>query len=107
MLIKEVAFSVEEIGKHDYLNAPEIVEYICYTFEEKYNYDLLTKLRQSTYPCIIKFQVQDSNIGHLGIVLNYLYHKYYNMELSIHCNTCFDANGTTIPMEAIMKIEYI
>lgn len=107
MLIKDVAFSAEEIGNHDYLDAPEIVEDICFTFEEKYNYDLLTKFKQSTYPCIIKFQVQESNIRHLGIVLNFLYHKHQNMELSIHCNTCFDANGTTIPKEAIMKIEYI
>ncbi|MCC0567096.1 hypothetical protein [Brevibacillus borstelensis] len=107
MLIRNVAFSANEIGNHDYLAAPEIIEDICDTFAETYGFDLIQSYKNSTKPCIVKFQVKEANQKHLGIVVNYLYHRFHKMELSLHCNTCFDGGGQKIPQEAILKIEVV
>ncbi|AWI03207.1 hypothetical protein [Clostridium drakei] len=40
MVVKDAAFSSEEIGNHDYLKIPEIVEDICVCFEKIYGINL-------------------------------------------------------------------
>ena len=59
MLVKEIAFVTDEVRNHDYLDAPEIVEDICFTFSDKYNFDLLRIFKSNTYPCIVKFIFQE------------------------------------------------
>lgn len=107
MLIREVAFNSNEIKNHDYLDVPEIIEDICNPFFEKYEFDLLDRFRQATTPCIIKFKTAFSDEEHLGIVINFLYHKHRNIELNMDCNTCFDGEGKIVPFESILKIEYL
>ncbi|QQP11348.1 hypothetical protein FJQ98_19340 [Lysinibacillus agricola] len=107
MLIREVAFHSEEIGNHNYLGVPEIIEDICFPFQEKYGFDLLTKFKKVTLPCIVKFETTDVEEYHLGVVINFLYHKYHSLELNLDCNTCFDGYGKSIPNKALLQIEYL
>lgn len=107
MLIKNVAFCPNEIGNHDYLRIPEIVQDICAVFEDQYGIDLSQQYISSTQPCIVKFVNYDVDEGYLGIVTNYLYHFYKKIPLSYHCNICFDAKGQPVPKESIVKIEFI
>lgn len=107
MLIRKVAFYPKEIGNHDYLNVPEIIDDICYPFNEKYGFDLLSRFKEATVPCIVKFETNNSDEQHMGIVVNYLYHRHHNLELSFHCNTTFDGMGKAIPRESILGFEFI
>ncbi|MED4907488.1 hypothetical protein P9761_04355 [Brevibacillus centrosporus] len=107
MLVREIAFVSEEVGNHDYLDAPEIVEDICHVFDGMYHCNLLERFRMETYPCIVKFQSNQSKDYYLGIVLNFLYYQYHGMEMSLHCNTCFDGKGESVTFEQILKVEFI
>ncbi|GMX60101.1 hypothetical protein Elgi_68680 [Paenibacillus elgii] len=107
MLVRDIAFVSKEVGNHDYLDAPEIVEDICHVFDGMYQFNLLEKFKQKTYPCIVKFQSGQSKDYYLGIVLNFLYHKYHEMEMSLNCNTCFDSEGESIEFDQILNVEFI
>lgn len=107
MLIREVAFYPKEISNHDYLDVPEIIEDICYPFHEKYGLDLLSMFKEETVPCIVKFETNISDEDHMGIVVNYLYHRHHNVELSFQCNTTFDGKGKAIPRENILGFEFV
>lgn len=107
MLIREVTFHSKEIGNHDYLKAPEIIEDICFPFQEKYGFDLLTKFQEVTSSCIVKFETTDVEEWYIGVVINFLYHKHHNLELNLDCNACFDNGGKSIPNESLLQIEYL
>lgn len=106
MLVKGVAFKSKEMGNHDYLNAPEIIEDICLGFSSVFNnINLLEKYAQSTVPSIVHFRSREVDHKVIGPILLYLYNTIRNKKLSIHCNTCFDGQGKEIPESDIIKVE--
>jgi hypothetical protein len=54
-LVRDVAFRTDEVGSHDCLRVPEIVEDICKCYSGTYSFDLLEAYRKQTKPCIVKF----------------------------------------------------
>jgi hypothetical protein len=107
ILVRDVAFKAKEVGNHDYLRAPEVVEDICMCFSEKYGFDLLDVFLKGTKPCIVKFVDNHPRSDCLLAALYYLYSAYHEQELSRYCNTCFDGEGVLIPKERILKIEFL
>lgn len=109
------AFLVNEVGlyrssetwSHNYCSAPEIIEDICFCFQTKYGIDLLTIYEENTRPCFVKFIENESHRSYIGIALFYLHNIYFNRQMSIDCNTCFDGKGEAIPKERISKIEFL
>lgn len=43
MLVREAAFRAGEIGNHDYLVVPEIVQDICRGYEERFNASIVSR----------------------------------------------------------------
>ena len=106
-LIKELAFRTEETTYHDYLKAPEIVEDICVCFKETHGKDLLTKFIQNTKSCIVKFRVTGGKPNLIGTPLLYLYNTLHSRRMSPSCNRCFTGDGSRIPHESILKVEFL
>jgi hypothetical protein len=53
MLVKDIGFN--DVGNHNYLRVPEIVEDICLSFQQQYGVDLLQRYLNNTKSCIVKF----------------------------------------------------
>lgn len=60
MLVREIAFNSKQVGNHDYLNMPEIVDDICTCFECVYDIDLTNRYLALTQSCIVKFLCKNS-----------------------------------------------
>lgn len=109
MLVKESAFRSAEMGNHDYLRMPEIVEDICNGYEHQTGECILEDVSSVLTPCIVKFEVEsDRDDEHLNrVLLYYCWSKCRNEEMCDLSNTCFDGQGRVIPRSAILKVEFV
>lgn len=107
ILIKEIAFRNIHLG-NQYLDFAEIIEDICNGYQKKYNECIKKIVKKSLVPCIVKFKSSKRvGKGCISPALYYLYKICHNEELSIYSNTCFDGEDKSIPIEDIIKIEYL
>ena len=106
-LVKDLISKTREMGNHDYLRVPEIVEDICICFDEKYNENLQELVFQSTKPCIVKFIDNGLTPLNLGTVLYYLYSCFHKLDFNLYCNNIYDGKGVEVKSEAIYKVEYV
>jgi hypothetical protein len=108
ILVKEIAFKAKEIGAWDYLCMPEIIDDICNEYKNTFGLSIYEDVSKSLKPCIIKFKSSHGiNKVYVRSALYYLYACIHNVKLSLDTNACFDANNNKIPLEDIMKIEFI
>jgi len=107
ILVREIAFKSEQVGSHDYLRVPEIVEDICLCFRDQYGVDLLAAYKANSNPCIVKFAHDEPRSDCVTVALYYLYNCYYKNDLSWKCNTCFDNLGRPVPPKRILKVEWL
>jgi hypothetical protein len=107
MLIRGAAFCAVEIGNHNYLNGPEIVEDICFCFKDRFNIDLLNRFRVATKPCVVKF-VADGSDHALSAALLYLY-RLDRRDEDTHparANTCWFSKDGLVPKSAILRVDF-
>jgi len=104
---RDVAFSSEKIGNHDYLKIPEIVEDISICFEKIYGISLAENYIKNSKSIVVKFISEDVEGHYIGVALNYLYNKIHGLEMSLDCNTCYDGKASIIPREVILTTEEI
>jgi hypothetical protein len=108
MLVKETAFKASEMGNHDYLRLPEIIEDICNGYYDRFGSHIHEYVVNSLKPCIVKFKslgrVDD---GCIKAALYYLHVCIHKKNLCIDANTCFDGKGKIVPFENIIKIEIV
>lgn len=113
MLVKEVAFLSKELGNHDYLNIPEIIEDIAIGIENNFNINFTDLYFAHSYPIIVKFIVDFSKCHYyttkplIESALQYVYAKINNYELHFDCNTCYDGKNNSIHRQNILYIEKI
>jgi hypothetical protein len=107
ILVREAAFRSREIGNHDYLATPEIVEDICMSFKATFGIDLLTIFEAHSRPCIVKFWEDCPHEGVVSAAINYAYAVLHGNELSIDTNTCFDGRAIPITPARIIGINEI
>ena len=107
MLVREAAFRAVEMGNHDYLRAPEIVEDICICFQERFKFNLLDLFTFRAQPLIVKFGSSLIKPYYLATAMYYLYTVYHGNQLSIHTNTCYDGKNTVVAPNDIVYCELI
>lgn len=108
MLVRESAFLSQEIGNHNYLRMPEILEDICNGYRESFNEEIFQILSNALVPKIVKFwshSIDDDK--YLAPALFYLYAKLYGRSMSIYANKCFDGRNRPILPKQIEFIEHI
>lgn len=107
ILVRNAAFRSREIGNHDYLDVPEIVEDICSSFAATFGSDLLSEFKSRAHPCIVKFWDGPPHDGALKAAINYIHTELRGEKMSISTNTCLDCRGTPIGPERIARIEVV
>ena len=108
MLVRESAFRAGEMGNHDYLWLPEIMEDICNGYHDTTGAMIHDTLRASLIPYVVKFwSRKKTGKDCVESAMYYLYRTAHGQELSIGANTCFDGKGCEIPQGQIVKVEKI
>jgi len=105
-LVRELIFQHEALGNHDYLGVPEIVEDICLSFEETFDWPLKSRFVESTRRCIVKFQTYASPPDVLGAALLYIHRASRGEDFLRACNAGFDGKNIAIPVSLILRVEW-
>lgn len=107
MLVKESAFFSSEMGNHDYLRMPEIIEDICNGYKKQFGESILAEVSEALTPCIVKFEMRDDSARSLlEPALQYCWCKANRQPLHIGANMCFDGQGNSVPSECIKEIQF-
>ncbi|MEO2642282.1 hypothetical protein, partial [Enterocloster clostridioformis] len=112
MLVKEAAYCYDNIGNHDYLSLPELIEDLGRGMDEIYGINLIEEYRRKSVPTIIKFKMPPQNKfdnrtddDYIETAISYLHTKIHNEEMSLNDSTCFNGEGIVIPAENIIYVE--
>jgi hypothetical protein len=105
-LVRDAILSPDS-ATHDYLATPEIVEDIAGLRFGANAPALLDRFRKHTTPCIVQFEDETRRSDTVLSAFHYVYCHYWDLLPSHYANTCFDANGSTIPPSAIRRVEVI
>ncbi len=106
MLVRAVAECPVEMGNHDYLRLPEIMEDICNGYLQAHGEYIHDQLMQALQPTIVKFwSTKDLGFGCVESALYYLYLTAHDERLNLWCNTCFDGENEAISSEQIICVE--
>jgi len=108
MLIRDAAFRSGEIGNHDYLGTPEIVQDICHGYEARFGLRIEDEVQAALHPCIVKF-TSDRRLdrGCVKAAAFYLYLTVHGRPMSLHSNDCFDGGGVAVPPSEVELVEFI
>ena len=111
LLILDVGFKSEEVGNHDYLRIPEIIEDICDGYQVKFNESIKEIVINKLKKCVVKFEAntetKETNHRFLTPALSYCWCIINEEELGSHESTCFDSEGKIIPKKQIIEIKFI
>lgn len=112
MLVKEAAYRYDDIGNHDYLSLPELIEDLGRGMDKKYGINLIEEYRRKSVPMIVKFKMPPQNEtdnycddDYIKFAVSYIYNKIHNEEMGLDDNTCFNGEGIIIPPENIVYVE--
>jgi len=106
ILVRDLAFKPGEVGNHDYLSEPEIIEDICDCFEKLYHLDVFKIFLQKTKPCIVKFIDRGTRTNYLRAALWHLHKIAWQEECTDYCNDCFDGQGVTVRKNQILSVKF-
>jgi hypothetical protein len=106
VLVREVLFRSRQIGNHDYLRSPEIVDDICAGLGPPHGPQLYAAFVAATRPCIVKFRSREHHSGVLRAALMYVHRVSRKEDLFLYCNTCYDGPAQPIPPADIINVEW-
>ena len=108
VLVRDVAFRVNEIGFHDYLAMPEPLNDICDRYQAIHKVNIFAQLQEKLIPCIVKFN-DDRKTGRdcIESAMYYLYTLEHNARLTDSANTCFDGQNGKVSPKQIIAVEFL
>jgi len=105
ILVQDVAYYANQLGQHDYLAMPEIIEDICNGYEKQFGTSIYQLYEEHLIPKSIKFK--SSKYLDVGCIEAAIYHAYTtvkNKPVSGGSISCFDAKGKNIPATDIVSV---
>ncbi len=107
-LVKESLYNADELGQHNYLAIPEIVEDICNGYKAKYENEIISFYSKILLPCIVKFIIPsyERSQDATNVALCYAYFSSRNEPINTLAITCYDGNGNAISSENILNVEF-
>lgn len=109
ILVREVAFNANQLGQHDYLSMPEIIEDICNGIGNGIGMSLLKVFQSKLKPTIVKFSTKSefNDTRCLEAALCYIRSMSLKRELDSNSVYCFNGNGKAVPSSDILYAKFV
>lgn len=109
ILVREVADYANELGQHDYLRMPEIIEDLCDEVKAECGLDLLPIYEERWRPAMVKFVAPGGVSGEGGLTAALRYLRACALEgkpdKGAVCN--FDGENRAVPVGQVLKVEFV
>lgn len=108
IVVREAAFHLKDLGHHDYLEFPEIIQDICDGYYKQHNEMIYDEVVQALQPCIvaIKSNHEASNACIMG-ALYYAYTHANNKPVSGASVIDVNCGGELVPESEIVDISFV
>ncbi|WP_343583433.1 hypothetical protein [Herbaspirillum sp.] len=108
MLVRDVMFYPGDVGQHDYLGMPEIIEDICNGFEKSAGVSLAQTFERALRPAIVKFTSEPNHEEScIAAAICYVFSTIHRGRPTSSCLWCFDGEGVQVPPENIISVEFV
>lgn len=109
ILVREVASHANDLGQHDYLAMPEIIEDLCEEVKLASGLELLPAFQERLRPVIVKFVAPagDSAEFAVRVALRYLQSCFREGVPGHGAVWCFDGGNTAVPPGQVLKVEFV
>jgi hypothetical protein len=108
ILVRETAFQPRQVGQHDYLGMPEIIEDICNGFETSTGVALLEIYKAKLVPAFVKFSSTENSPGYpIAAAIGYVHSIIHERAPTRTALAYFNAKGQSVPYRDILKVEYL
>ncbi|MET3446200.1 hypothetical protein [Ralstonia sp. 1138] len=109
ILVREVASYANELGQHDYLAMPEIIEDLCEEVKLASGLELLPVFQERLKPAIVKFVAPAGASAEFAVrvALRYLQSSLREGFPGHGAVWCFDGSNTVVPSGQVIKVEFI
>ncbi|MBB2984622.1 hypothetical protein [Paraburkholderia tropica] len=109
ILVREVASCANDLGQHDYLAMPEIIEDLCEEVGLASGLDLLPVFQERLRPAVVKFVAPAGNSAEFAVrvALRYLQSSFLEGTPGHGAVWCFDGENTTVPPGQVLKVEFV
>ncbi|NHV25857.1 hypothetical protein [Burkholderia sp. D-99] len=109
ILVREVASHAKNLGQHDYLAMPEIIEDLCEEVKLASGLDLLPIFQDSLKPAIVKFVAPAAHSAEFAVrvALRYLQSCAREDVPGHGAVWCFDGENTSVPPANVLNIEFV
>lgn len=107
-LVREVHFHASNLGQHDYVRMPELVEDVCNAWSKKYDQDLTEHYLRVLHPCIVWFRADiEPESGKQWAALQYAYTSVRALEPDFGAVMGIDCSGESVSAKAIVNVEFL
>ena len=109
ILVREVADHANDLGQHDYLRMPEIIEDLCDEVKAECGLDLLPTFEQRWRPALVKFVAPAGSSAEFALAVALRYLRAVGLEGKPDAGAvwCFDGENQAVPPERILRVEFI
>jgi hypothetical protein len=109
ILVREVADHARDLGQHDYLGMPEIIEDLCEDVRLASGLELLPVFEQRWKPALVKFTWPAGESADYAVAIALCYLRDVSLQNRPGCGAvwCFDGGNTPVPAERILAVEWV
>ena len=109
ILVREVADYANELGQHDYLRMPEIIEDLRHEVQAECELELLPVFEERWRPALVKFVAPAGDSGKfaLAVALRYLRAIQLDGKPDQGAVWCFDGENQAVSRDRILKVKFV
>jgi hypothetical protein len=106
-VVRELFFHPEEVGSHDYLACPELVQDLARCFRSAYGIDLEARFRAATVPCLVKLRSERVMPGAIKAALWFAFSMLREGVPTRNACWGLDLEGESVPPEDVVDVEVV
>jgi hypothetical protein len=107
VLVRDTLLHSDDVGNHDYLDCPEIVQDIARAFYRSFGVDVESRFRATSHAVIVTIRSTAVWVGSLRAALWYAFDMLRDQAITSNANEGFDSHGQVVSPADVIGLEVV